>query len=67
MPITGAVRGNARRSAKASGLRRGWIGWYRFARTALGYRHDEAVVYANVRHVEEENRAVLRSEGSAGT
>lgn len=35
---------------------RTWIDWYRFARRALEYTHAEAVVYANVRAVEEQNR-----------
>ena len=36
-----------------------WIDWYRFARDTLGYAHDEAVAYANVRYVEELNRREL--------
>jgi hypothetical protein len=36
-----------------------WIDWYRFARDVLGYAHDEAAVYANVRYVEELNRQML--------
>ena len=43
----------------------GWIGWYRFAREVLGYTHDEAVTYANVRYVEETNRGALRSRDAA--
>lgn len=35
---------------------RTWIDWYRFARRELEYTHGEAVVYANVRAVEEKNR-----------
>lgn len=35
---------------------RTWIDWYRFARRQLEYTHDEAVVYANLRAVEEQNR-----------
>jgi hypothetical protein len=35
----------------------GWIKWYRFARATLEFGHEEAVVYANLRHVEETNRA----------
>jgi hypothetical protein len=31
--------------------------WYRLARSVLGYGHSEAVEYANVRFVEEQNRA----------
>lgn len=34
-----------------------WIDWYRFAGQVLGYAHGEAVVYANLRYVEELNRA----------
>ncbi len=34
-----------------------WIDWYRFARRDLEYTHGEAVLYANVRFVEEQNRA----------
>lgn len=36
-----------------------WNDWYRFA-CRLGYRHGEAVEYANLRFVEEQNRASLR-------
>ena len=43
----------------------GWIGWYRFVREVLGYAHEEAVTYANVRYVEETNRANLRSREAA--
>ena len=32
-----------------------WRDWHRFARRQLDYGHDEAVVYANVRTVEEQN------------
>jgi hypothetical protein len=32
-----------------------WIEWYRFARRELEYAHGEAVVYANVRTVEDLN------------
>jgi hypothetical protein len=32
-----------------------WIDWYRFARRELEYTHGEAVVYANVRTVEDLN------------
>jgi hypothetical protein len=38
--------------------------WYRFARETLGYGHEEAVAYANVRYVEETNRAMLRSRAA---
>lgn len=44
---------------------RGWIGWYRFARETLAYGHDEAVAYANLRYVEETNRAALRPPAAA--
>jgi len=37
-----------------------WSDWYRFARHALGYGHAESVEYANLRFVEEQNRAVLQ-------
>jgi hypothetical protein len=40
---------------------RGWIDWYRFARTTLAYGHVEAAAYANLRYVEETNRSALRS------
>jgi hypothetical protein len=36
-----------------------WIDWYRFAQRTLGLAHDEAVQYATVRSVEDENRARL--------
>jgi hypothetical protein len=38
-----------------------WEEWYRLARAALACRHEEAVVYANVRVVEERNRHALRA------
>jgi hypothetical protein len=37
-----------------------WQEWYRLARHALACRHEEAVQYANLRFVEEQNRASLR-------
>ena len=37
-----------------------WEQWYRLARYALACRHEEAVEYANLRFVEEQNRAALR-------
>lgn len=37
----------------------GWIAWYRFACETLGYGHGEAVSYANLRYVEEQNRLTL--------
>jgi hypothetical protein len=39
----------------------GWAAWYRLARYALACSHHEAVQYANLRFVEEQNRAVLRA------
>ena len=36
-----------------------WNDWYRLAREAHGYRHGEAVDYANRRFVEEQNRELL--------
>ena len=36
-----------------------WHDWYRFARVVLGYQHDESAEYANLRHVESQNRALL--------
>jgi hypothetical protein len=42
-----------------------WIDWYRFARGKLDYSHTEAVVYANVRAVEEANRETLRQRQAA--
>ena len=43
----------------------GWIDWYRFARETLEYGHEEAVVYANLRTVEELNRRTLRKRRAA--
>ena len=37
-----------------------WEEWYRLARYALACSHAEAVQYANLRFVEEQNRAFLR-------
>jgi hypothetical protein len=42
-----------------------WLEWYRFARDRLEYSHGEAVVYANVRTVEEQNRRTLRDRRAA--
>jgi len=39
---------------------RAWTAWYRFARDELGYEHAERVEYANLRYIEELNRATLR-------
>jgi hypothetical protein len=38
-----------------------WEEWYRLARYALACSHHEAVQYANLRFVEEQNRATLRA------
>ena len=37
-----------------------WEEWYRLARYALACSHHEAVQYANLRFVEEQNREALR-------
>jgi hypothetical protein len=42
-----------------------WIDWYHFARETLGYMHAEALVYANVRAVEDANRQRLRKRQAA--
>jgi hypothetical protein len=42
-----------------------WIDWYRLAREKHDYSHEEAVVYANVRLVEERNREALREKRAA--
>jgi hypothetical protein len=42
-----------------------WSEWYRFARDEFGYGHDECVEYANVRFVEEQNRAVMRERDAS--
>jgi hypothetical protein len=34
-----------------------WSEWYAFARETLEYGTDEAIAYANLRHVEDVNRA----------
>lgn len=44
---------------------RTWLDWYRFARRQLEYTHGEAVVYANVRTVEDRNRQ--SAAGSTGS
>ena len=38
-----------------------WNDWYRFARDKLGLLHEECTEYANLRFVEEQNRASLRA------
>jgi hypothetical protein len=50
---------------KKSTTPRAWSDWYRFARQALGYEHAESVEYANLRFVEEQNRASLRLRKTA--
>jgi hypothetical protein len=42
-----------------------WLEWYRFARFHLDLEHIEAVAYANVRSVEDGNRARLRDRRAA--
>jgi hypothetical protein len=37
-----------------------WEAWYWLARNTLQCRQDEAVEYANLRFVEEQNRSSLR-------
>jgi hypothetical protein len=44
-----------------------WEAWYRLARHSLACRHEEAVEYANLRFVEEQNRVVLRRDGAERT
>jgi hypothetical protein len=44
---------------------KGWIDWYRFARTTLVYGHAEAAAYANLRYVEEMNRSTLSRRATA--
>ena len=51
------------RAADAS-EKKSWEAWYRLARHSLACRHEEAVEYANLRYVEEQNRAMLRREGT---
>jgi len=53
------------RAEEASGVK-AWEEWYRLARYSLACRHEEAVQYANLRFVEEQNRAVLRRSQDAG-
>jgi len=43
----------------------GWLEWYRFARQQLEYGHAEAVTYANVRTVEDLNRARRPGQAAA--
>jgi hypothetical protein len=42
-----------------------WIDWYRFARREFEYSHGEAVVYANVRAVEDLNHRGLSARRAA--
>jgi hypothetical protein len=37
-----------------------WEEWYRLARESLSCAHEEAVEYANLRFVEDQNRAARR-------
>ena len=48
-------------SAEHASNPKAWEEWYRLARYALACRHEEAVQYANLRFVEEQNRALLRA------
>jgi hypothetical protein len=41
-----------------------WEQWYRLARHSLACRHVEAVQYANLRFVEEQNRESLRRKSA---
>ena len=52
------------RAADAS-EKKSWEAWYRLARHTLACRHEEAVQYANLRYVEEQNRATLRSRADS--
>jgi hypothetical protein len=56
--------GTASGSSSASSTKKTRIDWYRFARDTLGYGHNEAVAYANVRYVEEMNRNARRSRAA---
>jgi hypothetical protein len=47
----------SRRDETADRRLTSWVEWYRFARRELEYAHGEAVVYANIRTVEDLNRA----------
>jgi len=49
--------------AEEASQSKAWEEWYRLARYALACGHEEAVEYANLRFVEEQNRASLRSGG----
>jgi hypothetical protein len=44
-----------------------WEAWYGFARSELGLSHVEAVEYANLPLVEDENRRVLRDASREAT
>ena len=46
--------------AEEASQSKAWEEWYRLARYALACGHEEAVEYANLRFVEEQNRASLR-------
>jgi hypothetical protein len=52
------------RAEEAAGVK-AWEEWYRLARYSLACRHEEAVQYANLRFVEEQNRARLRQGSGA--
>jgi hypothetical protein len=52
------------RAEEAAGVK-AWEEWYRLARYSLACRHEEAVQYANLRFVEEQNRALLRGGDAA--
>jgi hypothetical protein len=51
-------------AANASDVKK-WEEWYRLARFTVACSHDEAVQYANLRFVEEQNRAALRNAEAA--
>ena len=51
-------------SAPEGSDRKAWEAWYRLAREALACRHQEAIEYANLRFVEEQNHAMLRGDAA---
>jgi hypothetical protein len=53
--------------AEEASQSKAWEEWYRLARCALACGHEEAVEYANLRFVEEQNRATLRERPRAGS
>ena len=64
--MAGSLSERHREQPKRRQPPRAWTDWYRFARDELGLPHAERVEYANLRYVEEQNRASMRRRSDLG-